>query len=157
MTLRWKDALEETQALALEDSPWHAALLASLRDVTATQARWRPNAEANSIWSIVRHATHWKNGLMRAWDGDGFDYDAWHAADWDALPADDAAWPEDVAALERAARLLRSRLAAADVKLLEIELEGFGGPARRHLLNAATHDAYHAGQVRLLLRLQGLP
>lgn len=156
MTPRLKDALLDLQAYGAENGePWHPALLQALADVTAEQARWRPAPEMNCIWSIVRHVTHWKQGLMRAWDGDGFALDTWRAEDWPELPEDDAAWPRDVEALSRTIRLLSTRVSAADERLLSLELDGLPGPALRHLMNASTHDAYHAGQIRLLLRLQG--
>lgn len=156
MAPRLKDALLELQAFGTETSPWHPSLTEALRGVSTGQARWQPAPHLNSIWAIVRHVTHWKQGLMRAWDGDGFVLERWESDDWPPLPADDAAWPEDLEALERSGRLLATRVSAADERLLSADLDGLAGPALRHLMNAATHDAYHAGQIRMLLRLQGL-
>lgn len=157
MPPRRKDALLELLSQTAEDRdlPWHASLLGALDGVGPDQARWRPAPDRNSIWDLVRHVTHWKRALMSAWDEDGTDHDAWSQGDWAALPEADTAWADDVEALARTTRLLSSRLAAADERLLDLEVAGFRGSTARNAMQVATHDAYHAGQIRLLLRLQG--
>lgn len=156
MAARRKDALLEILALAAHDrdASWHVSLLAALEGVSEGQARWRPGPGRNSIWDLVRHVSHWKRALMAAWDQDGIDSGDWSRRDWDELPAGDAAWGADLDELARVSELLASRLAVADEKLLDLELPGFRGSVARNALQVATHDAYHAGQVRLLLRLQ---
>lgn len=136
------------------DTPWHASLANALEGVDPDRARWRPGPDRNSIWDLVRHVIHWKRALMAAWDHDGVDHQAWSRRDWGELPNTDAAWNEDLVELTRVSRLLTSRLAAADDRLLEVELPGFRGSVAKNAMQVATHDAYHAGQVRLLLRLQ---
>lgn len=156
MSARRRDALLELLSLAAHDreAPWHASLLQSLDDVSVDQARWRPAPERNSIWDLVRHVTHWKRAVMAAWDQDGVDHESWARGDWGELPGDDDAWPEDVRELARVSDLLASRLAVADERLLDLELPGFRGSVAYNAMQVATHDAYHAGQIRLLLRLQ---
>lgn len=155
---RRKDLLLDLMHVAADGKAgvWHASLLAALEGVDATRARWRPAPDRPSIWDLVRHVTHWKRGLMRAWDEGELDTEAWSAQDWSG-PAEEGgeeAWRESVDELARVTRGLASRLAAADERLLDAEVGGFGGGVARHAMQAATHDAYHAGQVRLLLRLQ---
>lgn len=133
---------------------WHASLAEALDGLSADQARWSPAAGRPSVWSIVRHVTHWKKGLTLALDQDGLDTRAWDEADWGVLPEDDAAWDADREELTVVSRRLMQRLAAADDALLDRELPGFGGSIADNLAQLATHDAYHAGQVRALVKLR---
>lgn len=156
MARRRKDVLLSLLRTAGEARPgrWHASLAEALDDVTAEQARWSPAPGRPSAWSIVRHVTHWKKGVTLALDQDGIDTRAWDEADWGALPEDDAAWQADREELTVVSRRLAQRLAAADDALLDRELPGFGGSIAENLAQLATHDAYHAGQVRALVRLR---
>lgn len=158
MPARRKDLLLQLMQLTAEppDGMWHASVLTTLEDVDAARARWRPAPGRPSIWNLVRHLTHWKRGLMRAWDEGEIDVAAWWDRDWEALPegADASTWRDDVAELARVTRGLAERIAAADERLLDHEVGGLDGGVARHALQVATHDAYHAGQIRLLLRLQ---
>jgi len=135
-------------------SPWHASLLESVEDLDVDQARWSPAPGRPSAWAVVRHVVHWKRGVMEALDRDGLDAEVWAAADWSDLPLDDAAWHADRDELARVTRLLAQRLAAADEGLLDNAVHGFDASIAETAFHVATHDAYHAGQIRLLLRLR---
>ena len=132
---------------------WHVSLMDALEGVTPEQARWRPGPGRNSIWELVRHVAHWKHALLAAWDEGGIDHEAWERADWAAVPGD-AVWEDDLSTLIEVSRRLAARLAAADDALLEEGRSGFRGSGAHNAMHVATHDAYHAGQIRLLLRLQ---
>jgi len=156
MALRRKDLL-----LALlratgdgRNGPWHASLLESVEGLDVDQARWSPAPGRPSAWALVRHVVHWKRGVMEALDRDGLDADVWAATDWGDLPWDDAAWHADRDELARVTRLLAQRLAAADEGLLDNDVSGFDATIAETAFHVATHDAYHAGQIRLLMRLR---
>jgi len=134
---------------------WHASLIEAIDGLDAEGARWSPAPERPSIWALVRHVAHWKRGVMAALDHDGVELDEWMAGDWSAVPDDDAAWAGDREELIRTTRLLAQRLAAADERLLDREMFGFSASIAETAMHVATHDAYHAGQVRLLRKLYG--
>lgn len=132
---------------------WHASLLTTLQGVDAEAARWTPAPGRPSIWSLVRHVTVWKKAVMESFDHGYVDPDPWIAADWSELPEDDG-WDADRDELARVMRLLRQRVSAADDRLLERKIDGLDGTLAEQLVQMATHDAYHAGQIRTLLRLR---
>ena len=91
---------------------------------------------------------------MEAMDHGYVDPAPFEASDWGELPSDDAAWDADRTELARVTRLVEQRVAAADDRLLDRELDGLGGTLAEQIAQLATHDAYHAGQIRTLVRLR---
>lgn len=136
------------------DGALHASLLRTLEGVDAAAARWTPAPDRPSVWALVRHVTLWKTVLMEAMDQGYVDPTPFEAADWGELPADDAAWDADQTELARVTRLVEQRVAAADDRLLDREVDGLGGTLAEQIAQLATHDAYHAGQIRGVLRLR---
>ena len=97
----------------------------------------------------MRHLVHSKRALLVAWDEGGIDHCAREHGDWATVP-EDAVWEDDVSTLVEVSRRLAARLAATVDADLEEGQAGFRGAVAHN----AMHAAYHAGQVRLLLRLQ---
>lgn len=136
-----------------EGGVWHASLMTTLAEVDAETARWTPAPGRPSIWSFVRHVIVWKKVVMEAFDHGYVDPEPWIAADWSDLPDQDSAWEDDREELARVIRLLEQRVSAADDRLLGREMDGIGGTLAEALMQMATHDAFHAGQIRSLVRL----
>ena len=78
---------------------------------------------------------------------------AYSARDWQPIP-ENADWSEDVSELMRVSRALVEMIASSDDEALLEPPEGGRTPRLWSLLNLATHDAYHAGQIVYLRRLQ---
>lgn len=142
---------------------WQPSLSMALDGVTHDEARWKPGPERHSIWQIIRHIALWKRATLDAWSGARPLYIAGqgetpHAAeleraDWAAADGDEAAWQADVRMLNEISTEIR-RLAEALSG--DNVLEPFPGeemPAVLRLLRMATHDVYHAGQIRYLRAL----
>ncbi len=133
---------------------WHGPdLLATLRGIEAVAARRRPGRGRNSIWELVLHLAysrycllrrlgvvtgHFPRPLRKSW--------------WPRLPEEVSPeqWRRDL-------RLLadyQARLLEAIAQVPEARLRGHRSGQTRtfagELLGVAIHDAYHAGQIRLL-------
>ncbi len=139
---------------------WHgASLLSTVRSISAAEARRRPAPRRNTIWELVLHLAYTRHrvlGRIGAGPGGRFPrrlVKAW----WPAMPAAPGprAWRADLALLaEYQARLLDAvrRIPAARLRRRRaVQPRSIG----HELLNVAVHDAYHTGQIRLLLRLGG--
>jgi len=137
---------------AFSKKTWHGAnLRQSLKGVTAKQAAWRPAPGRHNIWEETLHAAYWKYAVRRRIEGDKRGSFVLKGSNFFARPekgkASEAAWRADRAILEgehRALvhtvhRVLRSPLAKKELRML---------------YGVAFHDVYHAGQIRLLRRLQ---
>ncbi|HZO99959.1 MAG TPA: DinB family protein [Terriglobia bacterium] len=131
---------------------WHGPnLRQSLRRLSPAKAAWRPAPGCHNIWEIAVHAAYWKYAVRRRLRGDKRGSFPIKGSNWfvrpDAAGADGKAWKEDLKLLEQ--EHVKLRQAASDF----LRGEGTGVPLRV-LFGVALHDVYHAGQVRLLKRLQ---
>ena len=142
---------------AYDRRSWHGTnLRGSIRGVTARQAAWRPAPARHNIWELVVHAAYWKYAALRRLTGARRGSFPLKGSNWFARAgaADERAWREDVALLDRMHRDLRGEVAALSAADLGRTPRG-GTVSRRALLSGtAAHDLYHAGQIQLLKRLQ---
>jgi hypothetical protein len=131
---------------------WHGPnLKQSLQGVTAKQAAWRPVPGRHNIWELAVHSAYWKYAVRRRIDGGKRGSFVLKGSNFFARPEKD--------------RLTESAW-RADLALLEAEHRGLEQSVRRvlhtsrfakllpSLYGIAFHDIYHAGQIRLLRRLQ---
>jgi hypothetical protein len=131
---------------------WHGPnLRQAIKGVTARKAAWRPGPSRHNIWEEVLHAAYWKYMARRRLQNGKRPSFVLRGGNFFARPEKgketEAAWRADIAILdnehhalmESARKALRS------------------GTAKKHLrmlYGVAFHDVYHAGQIRMLRRLQ---
>src|ERR1700758_4870224 len=131
---------------------WHGPnLRQSLKGITAKQAAWRPAPGRHNIWEETLHAAYWKYAVRRRLEGVQRGSFALKGSNFFTRPekgrATEAAWRADRAILENEHRALVGTIRKA--------LQSSGAKRRlRMLYGVAFHDVYHAGQIRLLRRLQ---
>jgi DinB family protein len=131
---------------------WHGPnLWQSLKGVTAKQAAWRPAPGRHNIWEEALHAAYWKCAVRRRLRGG-------QRAPFALKGSNFFARPETGRATEAAWRADRAILAAEHRALVQTVRKAFQSPLAkkqlRMLYGVAFHDVYHAGQIRLLRRLQ---
>jgi len=138
---------------AFDKKSWHGPnFRGSLRGVTAAQAAWRPNPARHNIWELTLHAAYWKYAVRRRLTGEKRGAFTLKGSNFFVRPsggesddAGEAAWKRDVSILQAEHRSLRAAVASLPS----------ASPQALHLIRGATaHDLYHAGQIRLLRRLQ---
>jgi hypothetical protein len=137
---------------AYEKKTWHGPnLKQSLKGVTAEQAAWRPGPGRHNIWEVALHAAYWKYAVRRRIEGGKCGSFVLKGSNFFARPEKDemteAAWDVDKKLLEREHRALREAVA----KVLRTPRAARLLP---QLYGIAFHDIYHAGQIRLLRRLE---
>ncbi len=148
---------DESTILALLDEAyskktWHGPnLRQSLKGVTAKQAAWRLGPNRHNIWEETLHAAYWKYVVRRRLEGGKRGSFVLPGSNFFARPekgkASEVAWRSDLAILENEHRALIPVIR----KILKTPA------AKKHLrmlYGIAFHDVYHAGQIRLLRRIQ---
>jgi len=137
-----------------EGNSWHASLRDLLRSVTAEQAAWRPEQGGHTIHEILNHLTYSATEVTSRFRTGEAGWD--EAASWVTTPPafTDAEWESAIARHEVA----RDALAAAINNLSEEALSAKrndGRPSFRDMAQQVIHhEAFHAGQIALLRRLQ---
>lgn len=131
---------------------WHGPnLRQSLKGITAKQAAWRPAPGRHNIWELALHAAYWKYAVRRRIEGGKRGSFALKGSNFFTRPekgkATDAAWRGDLALLEKEHQALEFAIR----RVLKTPRAKKFLPA---LYGVAFHDVYHAGQIRLLRRLQ---
>jgi hypothetical protein len=156
--MKKKNARGEETELLLEileqgyrKKTWHGPnLKQSIRGVSAREAAWRPGEGRHNIWEEVVHAAYWKYVARRRLLREKRGSFALKGSNWfpRTEAGDEAAWRRDQELLE--AEHLRLRAAVE-----ELPEERFDGKTKGLIFGVAFHDVYHAGQIRMLRRLQG--
>jgi len=137
---------------AYEKETWHGPnLRQALKGVTAKQAAWRPGPRRHNIWEVTLHAAYWKYAVRRRIEGGKRGSFVLKGSNFFPRPekgkATEAAWNADKKLLEREHRAM----CAAIAKALRTPR---GAKFMGQFYGVAFHDIYHAGQIRLLRRLQ---
>jgi uncharacterized damage-inducible protein DinB len=153
-----KEDLLDTLRRSFDGDAWHGpAVLDTLAGVSKEHATWNPPAGAHSIWEISLHIAAWANEVAQRLEGGK----PGEPAEGD-YPQVYGKWPETI---ERV-RAARDRLVGVVEKLSEADLDKRIGTEHNAELatgftyagsieGLAQHNAYHAGQIRLLLRMAG--
>lgn len=139
-------ALLQSLDTAFDKRSWHGTtLLGALRSVGAKNAARRVLGR-KTVWEQVLHAAYWKQRILNKLTGPArFPR---KGSNWPAMPAspDETSWRADVQLLRTIHRDLRAAVASLPTKRLDAKTVWL-------IHGAAAHDLYHAGQIKLLLRL----
>jgi hypothetical protein len=148
------DLLDE----AFDKKSWHGPnLRGSIRGATAAQAAWRPAPGRHNIWELTLHAAYWKYVVRRRITGEKRGSFVLEGSNFFERPVErtEAAWKQDVGILLAEHKALR--LAVAQLSLASREAAKKWRSTLHLIRGAAAHDLYHAGQIRLLRRLEARP
>jgi uncharacterized damage-inducible protein DinB len=133
---------------------WHGpSVLEALDGVTAARAYAHPQPERHSIWELVRHLTHGRHLMTERLTESSFEFpQAVREPWWPVAPREpsEAAWREDLGLLDECHRRLVEAVRGASDAQLERRPNPGDQTLAQQLLGTAIHDAYHAGQIRLL-------
>ena len=134
---------------------WHGpSVRACLRGVDHVAATWRLGPKRNTIWDLALHlayARHRVLGRLVTKPIARFPRKL-RASWWPVTPTDQSAsaWAADLELLETFHSRLLQAIADAPASSLRRVRSGKNFTVAHELLNVATHDTYHAGQIRLL-------
>lgn len=149
-----KEVLGNQLLAGANDPSWHLPFMQAVEDVTEEEAFWKPGAGLNSIAELTQHLLYWN----RTWQT------RYQAGRVDIVPPigdnnNSFILPENVSFAELKSGLLDVLLGwhpLLDEEKLEAQVAGFPEPALwwEIISNAATHNAYHIGQIVYARKLQ---
>jgi uncharacterized damage-inducible protein DinB len=139
-------------------NPWHGPATADLlADVSPSTAAARPVADGHSIWEMVLHMTGWQREVARRLGGakPGLPDEG----DWPAPPdTSQAAWDQARAGLAESLEQLADAVSALSDQDLDTRIGTSSRPLGTGVTSAETvigmlqHNAYHSGQIALLIK-----
>lgn len=140
---------------AFDKRSWHGPnLMGSIRGITPEDAAWRPQPERHNIWEYIVHAAYWKYRVARLLDpgaAQSFPLDGSNFFERPIEPTR-SALKDDVEILKDWHGRLLATVESVDESTMS---DAVGEFTRLDLiLGAAAHDVYHAGQIRLIRRMQ---
>ncbi len=134
---------------------WHGpSVRAALRGVTAATASRRAMPGRNTIWELVLHLAYSRHAVMSRVEAEPIPRfprrlrKSW----WPVAPNDSSeeTWRTDLALLDDYQHRLMASIARAPAARLARIRAGQRRTITHELLGNAIHDAYHAGQIKLL-------
>jgi uncharacterized damage-inducible protein DinB len=137
---------------------WFVALKNTLDGLTATEAAWKPEGVDNSTWEIVSHLNFYNYAYCERFKGVDYKYpvddnDATFTA---AAEADESAWADEVARLDAVMNEFRDLIKQADESKFDEPVSAENPAKWKALISTINaHNAYHAGQIMLLRKMQG--
>jgi uncharacterized damage-inducible protein DinB len=151
-------ALAELLRKGHSNNPWHGPATADLLDkVSPSMAAARPFADGHSIWEIVLHMTGWQREVARRLGGAKPSMP--DEGDWPEPPeTSQAAWDQAQAALRESLEQLADTVSALSEQDLETRIGTASRPLGTGVTKAETvigmlqHNAYHSGQIALLIK-----
>lgn len=148
-----KDVLLRIWDIANQTESWYAPVQKALENVDAAQAVWKPEdlAEFNSIQEITHHLLYYKARFLSRLTHSDFE----HLADNEAtfVAGLSMGWKEVREELQKTnSEIMEYLLTLQDADLDRLQPKEAIG---LQVMDLATHDAYHAGQIVLIRKLQG--
>lgn len=152
-----KDTLLKQYDTCYDRNGWFVAVRNAIEGVTAEEAAWKPDGADNSIRQTLAHLSYYNNAYLQRFKGIDYEYDV---ADNDATfrggAADEAEWRAEVERFDTIMTEWRELLAAADESKFDQPVPQKSERKWAELLaDVNAHNAYHAGQILLLRKLQG--
>lgn len=154
-------ALAELLRKGHSSSPWYGPATADLlADVSPAMAAAKPVADGHSVWEIVLHTTGWQREVARRLRGATPSLP--DEGDWPEPPAPpnttQEAWDQAQAALRESLEQLADAVASLSDQDFDARIGTSSRPLGTGVTKAETvigmlqHNAYHSGQIALLLK-----
>lgn len=132
---------------------WHGPTLrGSLRGLSHVDAAAGIPDAKHCIAEIAVHCAYWKYAARRRLRGDARGSFPLKGSNWFALPdpLDAGAWKSMLKLLDAEHALLCEAIAGVRDRQLDVVPKGSRVTNRKLIYGIASHDVYHAGQIRLI-------
>ncbi len=152
-----KELLLEQFTACYDKNTWFVALKNTLEGVTAGEALWKPVGSDKSIWETVSHLNYYNFAYVERFKGEDYQYPADdNDATFTAGEATEEAWAAEITKLDAVMTEFRELIRNAEMSKFDEPVSKTNQASWATLIsNINAHNAYHAGQILLLRKLQG--
>jgi len=137
---------------------WHgpsAAVREAVRGLDASAAAWRPGAGRHNIWELTLHLAYTRQMMLKRMGLPTPAFPHRLTKPWwpDPPAATGDGWTADLDLLESLHRRFVAAVSGASPRLLATVRPRRNLTIGMEVLGVATHDAYHAGQMKIVRRM----
>jgi len=149
-----KDVLMNQLLASANDPSWHVPFQQSVEQLTEDEAFWTPANGSHSIAEIIQHLLYWNETWQTRYRESQVDAVLSIGDNHNSFMIPDTATFAELR--DRLLEVLLQWQELLSASKLEQEVNGFPVPAKWWELvsNAATHNAYHIGQIVYIRKLQ---
>jgi uncharacterized damage-inducible protein DinB len=148
-----KRILLEQFSRCYDENGWFVSIRNCVDGLTDQQVDWKPAGADNSIKATLTHLTYYNGAYMLRFKGIDYKY---QIADNDESFEADESWPEVLARFDAVMNEFRELIRSADESKFNEQV-----PQKEErkwwelIADINAHNAYHAGQILLIRKLQG--
>ena len=152
-----KQILLEQYTACYDENSWFVAVRNAINGLSVEQASWKPDDSVNCIWETLSHLTYYNNAYLQRFNGVDYQYDVNDNNEtFSTGEYTEEHWQADVRRFDEVMNQLRDAIAAADESKYSEPVSSENPRSWARLISDInTHNAYHAGQIVLLRKLQG--
>ena len=149
-----KSILNEQFDACYDQSAWFVSALDAVKEISAEEAIWKPDADVHSVFEIITHINYWNERWLRRFKGEEVGSSDMEIAE--TFEAGEKAWE---AAFEKFKAIMSEWKAllenADDAKFSELVSAKIPDEWASPIAHMNIHNAYHLGQIILVRKLHG--
>jgi uncharacterized damage-inducible protein DinB len=151
-----KDLLLEEFSTCFNQNGWFVSVANAIEGLDAEQAARKPNGTENSIWETLGHLSFYNFAYLERFKGVNFEYPTDDNDETFVAGSSDEEWKRDVERFNALMKEWRDLIEGADESKFDEQVSETNIASWATLIsNVNAHNAYHAGQILLIRKLQG--
>jgi len=151
-----KGLLLEQFSTCFDQNGWFVPVSNAIEGLNAERAAWKPNGTENSIWESLGHLTFYNFAYLERFKGVNFEYPTDNNDKTFVAGSSDEDWKRDVERFNALMNEWRNLIERANESKFSEPVSQTNKATWATLIsNVNAHNAYHAGQILLIRKLQG--
>ena len=152
-----KQLLLEQFTECYDRNGWFVAVRNAIEGVSAAQADWKPIGADNSIWQTLSHLTFYNFAYLERFKGNAYEYGIEDNDESFTAGESDEAWASAVERFDAVMTEWRELISSSSDSKFNEPVSDTNKALWVTLIGEINaHNAYHAGQILLLRKLQGI-
>ena len=154
--MKIKGLLLEQFSTCFDQNGWFVSVSNAIEGLNAERAAWKPNGTENSIWESLGHLTFYNFAYLERFKGVNFEYPTDNNDETFVAGSSDEDWKRDVERFNALMNEWRDLIERANESKFSEPVSQTNKATWATLIsNVNAHNAYHAGQILLIRKLQG--